>query len=168
MATLLKFPLFSQVPGQIEKFKYMPLDGRKAPRKIKTLAMRPLAMGRRRLRPIPGELAALPAREECREVCGLALGRFVPGVGAEGQPAVTLVDARRRRPRKPQLRRGGARPGQGAAQVGPGDDGGAPRGFTRHWRGAGWKARQQRPWWRGGAGRSGRGRGARARGRAAA
>jgi hypothetical protein len=70
MVTLLKFPFFSQVSGQIEKFTDMPLDGRKAPRKIKTLAMRPLAMGRRRLQPIPGELAALPAGVGYREVGG--------------------------------------------------------------------------------------------------
>jgi hypothetical protein len=38
----------------------------------------------RRLRPISGEPAALPAREGCREVCMLNLGRFVLGVGAEG------------------------------------------------------------------------------------
>jgi hypothetical protein len=106
-ATLLKFPFFSQVPGQIEKFAYMPLDGRKAPRKIKTLAMRPLALGRWRPRPIPGESAVLPGGEECREVCGLTLGRFVPRVGAKGQPAEVHVDAKRRRPRWPQLRREG-------------------------------------------------------------
>jgi hypothetical protein len=39
MATLLKFLLFSQVLGQIERFTHMPLDVRKAPRKIKNLAM---------------------------------------------------------------------------------------------------------------------------------
>jgi hypothetical protein len=167
-ATLLKFPFFSQVPGQIEKFTYMPLDGRKAPRKIKTLAMRPLALGRRRLRPIPGESAVLPSREECREVCGLTLGRFVPRVGRRGN--------RRRCTSMPSgggrggLGSGerGARPGQGASLLGPGDDGETPRGFTRHWRGAGWKARRRWPWWLCGAGRSGGGRGARARGRAAA
>jgi hypothetical protein len=37
----------------------------------------------------------------------------------------------------------GARPGQGAARVGPGNDGEAPRGFVRHWRGAGWKVRRR-------------------------
>jgi hypothetical protein len=42
---LLKFPLFSEDPGQIEKFTYMPLDGRKAPRKIKALASDPWPWG---------------------------------------------------------------------------------------------------------------------------
>jgi hypothetical protein len=71
--------------------------------------MRPLAMGRRRLWPIPSEPAAFPAGEGCREVGRITLGRFVLGVGAEGQLATVLADDKQRRPppRWPRLRRGG-------------------------------------------------------------
>jgi hypothetical protein len=123
---LLKFPLFSEDPGQIEKFTYMPLDGRKAPRKIKALAMRPLAMGRRRLRPIPGEPAAGSAGGLVRKACVFTLGQFVTGVGAERPPASAGGDAETTRLPLPKCQRS---TGQGAAWRGLGTCGGVRRGL---------------------------------------
>jgi hypothetical protein len=91
-------------------------------------------MGRRRLRPIPGESAAGSAGGMVGEARGLTLGRFVPGVGAERSADGWHVSARRRPPREFRLRREGrtttARCNAGRSK----EDGETPRGFARHWR----------------------------------
>jgi hypothetical protein len=85
-------------------------------------------MGRRRLRPIPGEPAAGSVGEIVGEACGFTLGRFVTGVGAERPPASTGGDAETAHPPQPKCRRGA---GQGAAWRGLGTCGGVRRGLRR-------------------------------------
>jgi hypothetical protein len=84
----------------------MPLDCRKAPGKTGRLAMRPLAMGRRRLAGIPAVPAALPAGLEMGEVCGLTSDWFVTEVGVGSTPTCGLGGTRRRRSPLARLRRG--------------------------------------------------------------
>jgi hypothetical protein len=105
---LLKIWFYTETPGSFQKLTSIPLVHRKYPGKKKGKEIGSLAIGRRRLRPIPGESAAGWAGESVGEACGLTLGRFVTGVGVEGQPAAALVDARRRRRlQKLRLRREG-------------------------------------------------------------
>jgi hypothetical protein len=63
-------------------------------------------MGRRRLRPIPGEPVVGSAEERVGEARGLTLGGFVPGAGAEWSVGRWRTGTRRRRPRELRLRRG--------------------------------------------------------------
>jgi hypothetical protein len=57
------------------------------PDKNSTLAIGPLAREAARLRPIPGEPAALPVGQVARLGQGAHLGATVTGVGAEQRPA---------------------------------------------------------------------------------
>jgi hypothetical protein len=118
MATLLKLWFYTEAPRSSSKFTSMPSDHRKVPGKNSILAIRPLGMGRLRLRPNSGDRRRWGVGEKVGEVCDLTKGPFMAGVGAEGQLAAVLVDARRRRPWWPRLRRGegtvGAKGGRGS------------------------------------------------------
>jgi hypothetical protein len=127
---LLKIWFYTETPKSFQKLTSIPLVHRKAPGKKKRKAIGSLAMGRWRLRPIPGEPAAGSVGEIVGGggACGLTLSRFVTGVGAERPPASTGGDAETTHPPRPKCRRG---TGQGAAWRGLGTCGGARRGLRR-------------------------------------
>jgi hypothetical protein len=70
-ALLFEIRFYTEVPGSFQSITSMPLVHRKAPGKIETQAIRPLAMGRRQLRPISDEPTAGSVGEVVGEVCKL-------------------------------------------------------------------------------------------------
>jgi hypothetical protein len=131
MAILLKFHFCNEVPRIFQCLTDTPLDCTTHPGKW-ALAMRPLAIGAARLRPIPANRRrSRPGRWWGSTTCspralwwlkfgqrGCRRGRTT-GTGGSGRGGWCC-------------RREGARPGQGAVRLGPRDDGKTPREFTRH------------------------------------